>query len=58
MIYKASISDIPYEIDLPRVKLMSEPRELALKSAIELFRRFDWDPNLEVLRDMRAELRR
>lgn len=56
--YIASIDKIPYEINLPRVKLVSEPRELALRPAIELFRRFGWDPNLELLREMQAELRR
>ena len=55
---KVSINEIPYEVDLPRVKLMAEPRELALKPAIELFRRFDWDPHVEVLREMQTELRR
>ena len=53
---KASIAEFPYKIDLSRTQLITEPRDLALKSALELFRRFGWDPGLEVLRDIQAGL--
>ena len=53
---KASIAEFPYEIDLTRAELIINPRDLALNSAVELFRRFGWDPGLEVLRDMQAKL--
>ena len=52
----ASISELPYKVDLARVQLITEPRELALKPAVELFRRFGWNPSLEILRDMQDEL--
>lgn len=54
--YAASIEMLPYQIDVPQTQLIAEPRELALKPAIELFRRFDWDPSVEMLREMQAEL--
>jgi len=50
--YIASIDELPYQIDLTRLQLVAEPRELSLAPAVELFRRFDWDPSLEVLRDI------
>ena len=53
---KATIEEKPYKIDLSRVELITEPRGLALKPAVELFRRFGWDPSLEILRDMQDEL--
>lgn len=54
--YKASIEKMPYQIDLPRMQLIAQARELALVPATELFKRFGWDPGLEVLRDMQAGL--
>ena len=51
-----SIGEIPYQIDVSRVELLADKRDLALKPAIELFRRFGWDPGLEILRDMQANL--
>ncbi len=54
----AMIDELPYEIDLPAAKLIAHPRELALTPARELFKRFDWDANLDVLRDMQATLQR
>ena len=54
----ASIQESPYQIDLSRLQLVAEPMELALAPATELFRRFGWDPGLEILRDMQANLLR
>ena len=48
--------DLPYQTDLSTIQLISESKELALKPAIELFRRFGWDPSLEILRDIQGEL--
>lgn len=48
----ASISELPYKVDLSRTQLVVERRELALKPAVELFRRFGWDPSVEILRDI------
>ena len=53
---KASIKELPYKVDLSRAQLITEPRDLALKPALELFRRFGWDPSLEILRDIQGEL--
>ena len=55
---KAHVAEFRYEDDVPNAKLMAESRELALVAARELFKRFDWDPNLDVLRDMQAMLQR
>jgi hypothetical protein len=57
-ILKADIEEMPYKVDLPRIQLVTEPSELALKPAVELFRRFGWDPSLDVIRDMQSELLR
>lgn len=54
---KAEIDEVLYQADVPSAKLMGQPKELALFPARELFKRFDWDANLEVLRDMQATLR-
>jgi hypothetical protein len=56
--YIASIDELPYQIDLSRLQLLAEPRELSLTPAIELFRRFGWDPSLEVLRDIQEQFLR
>jgi len=56
--YTASIKELPYEVELSRTELIAAPRELALKPAIELFRRFGWEPNQDILRDQQKELRR
>jgi len=51
----ASISELPYKVDLSRTQLIAEPRELALKPATELFRRFNWEPNIDILRDIQTK---
>lgn len=55
-ILKADIEGMAYKVDLPRIQLITEPSELALKPAVELFQRFGWDPSLDMLRDMQGEL--
>jgi len=55
--YIASIREFPYQIELSRTELIAAPKELALKPTTELFRRFSWDPNQDVLRDQQKELR-
>ena len=52
----ASISELPYKVDLSRLQLITEARELALKPAVELFKCFGWNPSLEILKDMQDEL--
>lgn len=56
--YTASVKELPYQIEVSRTELIAAPRELALKPAIELFRRFGWDPSQGVLRDQQKGLRR
>ena len=53
---KASIKELPYKVDLSRIQLITAPRDLALRPALELFRHFGWDPSLEILRDIQGEL--
>lgn len=52
---KASIPELPHKVDLSQMQLVTEPKELALKPAIELFRRFGWDPTLDLVRDIQDE---
>lgn len=56
--YKASLDEFPYEVELARTDLAADPREFALKAAIELFLRFGWEAREDVLREYQAELRR
>lgn len=51
----ASTNELSYEVDLPAVKLVASPGELALKPAIELFQRFGWNPGAGMLRDIRDD---
>ena len=52
----ADIVELPYKVDLPKTELVAQTRDLALKPAIELFSRFRWNPGIEMLRDIQAEL--
>lgn len=54
--YEASITELPYQVELSRTELIATPRELALKPTIELFQRFGWEPSQDVLRDQQKEL--
>lgn len=56
--YRASIKEFPYIVELPRTELIAAPRELALKPAMELFQRFNWNPPRELLQGVQEELRR
>ncbi len=55
---RADIDKLPYRVDLSGTELITAAKELALKPAVELFRRFGWDPSLEILRDMQENLLR
>ncbi len=44
------MSQFPWSLSLSRDELIAEPRELALSAASELFKRFDWNPSMEILR--------
>jgi len=54
--YVASLSELPYEIELPRSDLVAQPQELALKPANELFARFGWQQDANLLRDLQKSL--
>ena len=51
----ASVKEMPYKVELPAVKLVANPAELALRPAAELFQRFGWDPGIAMLRDIRDD---
>ena len=51
----ASVSELPYKVDLSQLQLFTKAKELALEPAIELFRRFGWDPPQDLLRDIQDE---
>ena len=54
----AHIESFPQTHSVLRQELVAEPRRLALKASKELFIRFDWTPNLELLRGLQDELGR
>jgi hypothetical protein len=54
--HEASIRELPYKVDVTRIELIADSRKLALAPAIELFRRFGWDPGADVLTEMQSEL--
>jgi hypothetical protein len=56
--YVASVQDFTSPVDLERSDLAAHPREHAIRSSLELFKRFNWNPSLELLRNLQSELRR
>ena len=48
--YKAAIKEFPYELDIPRTKLIAKKKDQALIAALEFFKRFHWNTNIELLR--------
>lgn len=56
--YKATMEQFPYEVEVARTDLVANAREHALRGAMELFWRFDWQPSIELLREQQEELRR
>jgi hypothetical protein len=56
--HTAEIDKFPYEIEVSKTKLIAEPRDLAIEAAIELFRRFGWNPTPEQLRGQQSDLKR
>lgn len=55
--YVAAIDEFSRSLELDRNDLVARPREQALQLVVELFRRFGWDPPLDLLRVQQAELR-
>ncbi len=56
--FSLSINEWTYKDNFNSAALFANTKELALKPAIELFRRFGWNPPLEILRDMQSQLAR
>jgi len=52
------IDCVPSKIEISREDLIAQPREYALEAMIELFRRFNWNPRIELLRDLQQSLLR
>ena len=52
---KATILEFPYRVELPRTDLIANPAELALTPTLELFRRFGWDTQADILRDIQVK---
>lgn len=51
---RASLGEFPYQNEFLRSDLRTRWRQLALKSSRELFRRFSWDPTLEILEEIQS----
>lgn len=54
----ASIDSFPQEIEITKTKLLSKYKELALNFSVKVFQRFNWNPNIDILRDIQRELYR
>jgi hypothetical protein len=52
---RANIAEYARAFSFERDQLTTDPRGLALTAALELFRRFDWDPSVELLRELQSE---
>ena len=55
---RANESEMLYKKDLSRSELVAETRELSLDPALELLRRFQWNPGIDIVRDFQGELLR
>ena len=53
---EAKRNEIGYSVDVSRVQLVTETRELALKPTQEFFQSFGWNPGIRFLRDYQDEL--
>ena len=49
---RIGIDSVPYKVELSREDLIAQPREYALRAMLELFRRFSWNPRIELLREL------
>lgn len=55
---RARVESFEKDFNLGRDRLMADPDDAALTAATEVFMRFGWRPDREVLRGAQAELRR
>jgi hypothetical protein len=52
----AGITEFPYRTEIRRSDLVTNPRQSALEGAMELFKRFGWEGQIDVLRGWQDEL--
>ena len=55
---EARTTEMQFTADLSRTELVAQTRELSLKPALEIFRCFQWDPGIHIVRDLQDELLR
>jgi hypothetical protein len=55
---KATIDEFPYVLDLPRTELIASARDLAVRGAVEVFKRFGWDRSAEAVKGWQSEFGR
>ncbi len=55
--YTSSLQQFEWRRDISRAQLVADSRSLALGISIELFRRFGWNAQPEIIRDLQAVLR-
>lgn len=55
--YRTSMDKFIDPLDLKRTELAANPRQYALKYALELFKRFGWNASQEVLSGIQSDLR-
>lgn len=48
--YTSSLENYPNELNVSRQKLVADHKDLAIKAAQDLFKRFGWSPTVDVLR--------
>ena len=51
---QSRVTEVTFKTDPSRTELVAEKRDLALKAAIQFFRCFEWEPSIELLRDIQA----
>jgi len=54
----ATISEFPSKVEIARNELIANTREHALASAQQLFKRFHWEPPIELLKELQSKLRK
>jgi len=53
---KTSMKDFPFSKVYSQLELLGQTRELALEPAIELFKRFDWNPTPDLIGERQARI--
>lgn len=56
--HTANIDAFPFEVDLPKARLVAERRGQAIAAAREMFRLFNLEVEPRVLEDIQSQLRR